>query len=374
MRVAHIVAHPPFCEGTGTACYYTALALQKLGCEVQVFAPQRTGFRAADLPGYTLMPRWLTIENAFLTPAILGLGRVDLVHLHLPFIMGAELTLLRTFARLPLVVTYHNDLIGRGVRRPIFRLYNALNAKIVLHAARKILVVSQDHAAHSLFGATLFRQRQADLVEILNGVDIEQFRPTDDRQALRHHLGLPTDDLLALFVGSLDRAHVTKGVDTLIDALAKVDNPHLRLLVAGEGSERAAYQQRATALGLGERVQFLGRVVHSSLAAYYAAADFTVLPSRPPESFGLVLVESMACATPVIGGAIPGVRTVVREGETGFLVPPGDAAALATCMARLANDQVLRQRLGQQGRTHVEQHYTWQRAGERTMEVYRGIV
>jgi glycosyltransferase involved in cell wall biosynthesis len=375
IHVTHVVAHPPFREGTGTACYYNARALRDLGCEVAVYAPKRK-LRDSDrqLDFYHFMPCWLAVENAFLTPELLSLPKTDILHLHYPFIFGAELVLAKArAAKIPLVVTYHNDLIGGGIRRPAFFIYNRLITPLILRAAQKIAVVSLDHATSTLYGSTIFRERSEDLVDVGNGVDVDSFRPDIDPCIIRSRHKLDPDDLVLLFVSNLDRAHVRKGLFLLLDVLPRLSNSSIKLIVAGDGEMRSTYEERAAALGISDRVIFAGRIPHSELPPYYTASDVVIIPSRPPESFGLALVEGMASGKPVIGCNIPGVRTIVKDGQTGFLIEPGDAVALAERIELLVQNAELRRSMGQRGREWITGRYTWKRVGERLIAMYESV-
>lgn len=376
MHVIHVVAHPPFREGTGTACYYNAAVLQTLGCEVQIWAPRLGHIEPASLSvPYRFLRPYLSLGNAYLTPALLALPRVDLVHLHYPFIFGDMLTAMRAhILGIPLVLTYHNDLYGKGLRRPAFALYNRTVAPLILRQARKIAVVSLEHAASSFFAKTIFAYRQADLVEIGNGVDVDMFRPDFPCRPVRPRYGLSDEDFVLLFVSSLDASHSRKGLPLLLETLAELPDSRLKLLIVGDGDRRQEYEARAAALGLGRRVVFAGRVAHAggAMTAHYAAADLVVIPSTMQESFGLALAQGMAMAKPVLGSDIPGVRTLI--GECGLLIPPGDRRALANGILRLRADPVLRRELGEKARARILERYTWQHVGERLLAMYRQLL
>src|SRR5581483_5660778 len=94
----------------------------------------------------------------------------------------------------------------------------------------------------------------------------------------------------------------------------------IRLMVIGDGDRRQTFQQQAVRLGIAERTLFVGTIEHQNMPPYFRSADITVLPSSPPESFGVVLIESLACGTPVIASNIPGLRTVVNHGSDGLLI------------------------------------------------------
>jgi glycosyltransferase involved in cell wall biosynthesis len=377
MHVTHIVAHPPFREGTGTVCYYNARAVQELGCGVTVYAPRLHLDRSHErLEFYRFMPCWLAVGSAYLTPRILNIDSTDLVHLHLPFIIGAELVLAKAlFAGIPLVVTYHSDLLSTSmVRRAVFPIYNRTSMPLVLNKACKIVVTSVDYARSCFYGRSIFRRRVEDVVEVPNGIDVDAFRPGIDASTIVDRHRLRSDDFVLLFVSSLDPSHARKGLDLLLDTMPELHVGPTKLIVVGDGTMRSAYAQRARQLGLDAQVVFAGRVSQKELPAYYAASDMVVIPSRPPEAFGVALAQGMAAGKPVIGSNIPGVCTVIENGETGFLIEPGNKAALAERIEQLAGDPGLRERMGCQGRERVVERYTWQKVGERLLTLYQELL
>ena len=125
MKVAHIVAHSPFNEGAGTVAYYVSKELRKLGVDVQVFVPEkRVPEKDFDNSFYTSFRSILSIQNAHLTPMLLKVKGFDIIHLHNPYIFGSELVFIKTLKEeFPLVVTFHNDLIGKGIKGFLFYCY-----------------------------------------------------------------------------------------------------------------------------------------------------------------------------------------------------------------------------------------------------------
>ena len=119
---------------------------------------------------------------------------------------------------------------------------------------------------------------------------------------------------------------------------------------------------------------FAGAIQHKNTPAFFRSADVTILPSLPPESFGLVLIESLACGTPVVAANIPGVRTVVEHEVDGLLTEAGDPAALAESIRQILSDELLRQAMGRRGRAKVETRYAWQVVGERLEAIYSASV
>ena len=166
-----------------------------------------------------------------------------------------------------------------------------------------------------------------------------------------------------LYVGRLKRY---KGVDIALQALAlaRSSRPDLTLEIAGTGDDRARLESRARALRLGDAVRFLGFIPEEEKRHLLRTAWAVVFPS-PKEGWGISNVEAAACGTPALASDSPGLRESVRHGETGFLVPHGDAAALARRMLELAADPGLVARLGAGARAFALP-LTWERAAAAT--------
>lgn len=162
-----------------------------------------------------------------------------------------------------------------------------------------------------------------------NGVDLERFQPIEQVKA-RDRLGLPNDCRILLSVGNLIEL---KGHDIAIKALAKLNNNE-RLVLVGHGPERSALQELADKHQLSERVMFAGQVPNEELAYWYSAADALLLCSSR-EGWANVLLESMACGTPVIATNIPGTNEVIRHNAVGRLMSRRDDEALLAAYADL---------------------------------------
>jgi len=149
-----------------------------------------------------------------------------------------------------------------------------------------------------------------------------------------------------------------KGMDTLITALPRLLPrwPDLELVAVGDGDDRGWLEDLAEETGVLRHVHFLAKLSYEELAACYGHCEIFALPSRG-EGFGLVYLEAMACGKPVIGGAHGGAPEVIEDGKTGYLVPHGDAAQLATAMETLLGDSALREEMGRRGRQRVENEF-----------------
>jgi glycosyltransferase involved in cell wall biosynthesis len=314
------------------------------------------------------------IGNAPLIPRIAGLRDFDVLHLHYPFMFGAELTMAaraRPGGRdQALLVHYKNRIVGRGHRRAIFGAYEHTVAPLLIRSAERICVLSRDHAKSVPYLRSALERTPERLREMPNGVDTEVFSPGGDGAGVRERLGIPGDALAAAFVATLDRAHHFKRLDVAIEALARAENP-VHLVVAGDGELLEGYRAEAARTSVGERVHFLGRRPQAELPEVLRACDLMLLTTEPPESFGIVLIEAMACGLPAVVTEYPGVGAVVDEGETGMLVPRGDAAAVAAALDRMAEmEPAERERMGAAGRAKAEASWSWPSLTDRMDDVY----
>ncbi len=196
------------------------------------------------------------------------------------------------------------------------------------------------------------------------GVDHAFFSP-GHRPSARRALGLPDGPML-LFVG---RIQPLKGVDVAVSSLAALGVPDAFLVIVGgpSGHQGRAEQARVRGLvrelGLAGRVRFVDPQPHETLSTFYRAADVCLVPSRS-ESFGLVALEAGACGTPVVAAAVGGLRTLVDDGRTGFLVEGRDPVAFAACVQRVLAGAALAARMSELAAARAR-HYSWATAAGR---------
>ena len=354
-RIAIVVStFPPYRGGMGNVAAEHAAVLSSAGHDVSVFTPAagfkpRAADRTSDVKCHTLRP-WAHYGNAAVLPQLAWrLRGFDIVELHYPFFGGAEYVLLwkRLFGRKSeLVLMYHMDVVGKGLHRSVFRLYRRLFLAPLMRAADRIIATSRDYLAHSSVRAYADDPR----VRVVPlSVDTERFLPALIRKRET-----------AIFVGGLDSAHYFKGVEVLLEAFRRVvkEVPHARLLVVGDGDLRAGYERKAAEIGIVDFVRFAGRLTDGELPEAYREAAMVVLPSLDgSEAFGLVLLEGGASGLPAVVSDLPGVRSVVPEGETGLHVPPGQAEPLADAMLDLYRDPEKADRMGRAARERAERVY-----------------
>jgi glycogen(starch) synthase len=320
-----------------------------------------------DMRGYVTGLQWAQVR------AGLALGDrappdappVDVVHAHDWVSAHAGVTLAAAL-RVPLVATVHATeagLWGGWIGSGFAADRHEVERFLVRHATA-VVVCSAAMAEE----VTRALQAEADRVHVVpNGVTVPRrlAAPASGRR-MAARAGVPASAPLLLQVGRL--AH-EKGVDLAVDALVDVHAAglHAHLVVIGDGPEQAALHQQVTDAGLGSVVHLIGRQPDGIVAAWRAAADVVLVPSRY-EPFGLVALEAMAAARPVVAAAVGGLVEAVPAG-CGVLVPPENATALGEAVTRLLADPGAARSLGRRARA-AARRFTWQAAAERTVAVY----
>ncbi len=190
------------------------------------------------------------------------------------------------------------------------------------------------------------------------------------------HNGVPDGPIAAVarprsgpLIGAIGRLERQKGFDTLIRALADLD--HAALLIVGDGSERGRLEAIAREVGVAERILWVGWC--DDPRAYLPAVDVLALPSRF-EGFPLAVLEALLARTAVVAADVGSVREAVVDGKTGLLVPPDDPGALAAALRRLLADELLRRRLGENGRRLVLDRFTADRMAAGFESLYRELL
>jgi phosphatidylinositol alpha-1,6-mannosyltransferase len=251
--------------------------------------------------------------------------------------------------------------------------------------AREIFGNASAIIANSRFTAELTRQVMQQIgcaglerVRVVHpGTDPQVFK-RDEGGAARWREKLQARGPLLLTVA---RLMPRKGIDTTLQAVAALRDefPELRYAVVGSGPDAERLHALVDRLGIHERVNFLSGIPDAALPGLYSAADVFVLPVREDlsddevEGFGIVYCEAAACECPVVAGASGGTRDAVRDGETGVLVPPDDAAALGGALRELLRNPARLRELGKNGRRAVESYYNWERAAADVLKIIAGL-
>jgi glycosyltransferase involved in cell wall biosynthesis len=296
-----------------------------------------------------------------------------------------ELVRRGTHRTTPFVVMFHGNFVGLA-KANLQRQIRARRPLDVLREQRGLFHLARRHfakgnwrvfrtceaivpAEQQLADTCLSHRLDPTRVHVVPyGIDVSAFRPRPPAEA-RAALGLP-DGFLFVCAGRLSRE---KGTHHALQALALARDslPDARVLVVGDGEERAPLERLARELGVTERVIFAGAQEPGRMPVYIAAANVFLFPTERDEATGLVLLQAMASGLPVIAsrtGAIPEV--INRAGDSGLLVPPGDPRALATAAIQLYGDEGLRRRLAKGALARVREAYTLERMVAATTDVY----
>lgn len=202
------------------------------------------------------------------------------------------------------------------------------------------------------------------------GIDVAQFRPGTPERNLRDELGLPKDELL---VGLISYLRSYKGHEYFIDAAARVAarRSGVTFVISGRGPEEERLRTRIAEQGVQTRVRMLG--YREDLLNVFHSLDLFVIPSVEGDTIPQVLMQALAVGLPVVSTTVGSIPDVVRNGETGYVVPPRDAAALALRIGELLDAPALRRRMGEAGRALVERSYSLDRMLDELERVYHRV-
>jgi glycosyltransferase involved in cell wall biosynthesis len=320
------------------------------------------GFRVIPIPFVRRLSPFAHVRAFWSLVAILRAERPDIVHAHMP-ISGFLARLAARVAGVPKVAyTCHGFLFNHTSAALPARCLSFAMEWIAARVTDVFLTVSEAEAADA---KRLHIARHAEPVR--NGRDPAVFRPDPiARGRIRSELGVPPDRPVIIAVS---RLVWHKGYPELAAAMRLV--PEAELWVVGERLDSDRGPDMATLLrsaGLGDRLRMLG--YRSDIPALLAAADIFTLPSRF-EGLPMSVIEAMLCGLPVVATNIRGPAEQVIDGETGFLVPPGDAAVLGKALRRLVVDPDLRARMGAAGRLRALDRYDEAKVVARTLDLLR---
>jgi glycosyltransferase involved in cell wall biosynthesis len=300
---------------------------------------------------YLLVPLFMAAQ-LLATIRLLREERIDVIHAHWLIPQGLLAVLARALShREPAILcTSHGSDISalRGA------LFNALQ-RFTLRHTDAVTIVSK-----AMFQSVLNFGAPPENVSVISmGVDARGLFVPDDTTPRSHNE--------ILYVG---RLIPEKGVDLLIRSLpaiaAKV--PQIVLTIIGQGPMEGSLRQMCDALGMTDKVRFMGAVRNELLPDFFRRAALLALPSQA-EGFGLVCAEAMACECPVVATDLPALREIIDDHETGLIFPANDAHSLEKCVLDLLADGELRQRLGQAGRAKILKHHDWETVTQRYREL-----
>lgn len=288
----------------------------------------------------------------------------DIIHTHFPTPWSADISMIISFLkRKPLVLTYHNDVTKTGLLGILTKIYNLVFLKLLLNRSSKILITQPEYINISKY---LYRYRNK--IEVIpNGVDTKIYFQKNINK-------IPNQ---IFFLSVLDKYHKYKGLQHLINAIkiVKTKIPNIRLIIGGSGELIEEYETLTKVLGLEKNIEFRGFVESDKLVDLYNQSELFVLPSTgSEEGFGIVLLEALACGTPVVATDIVGIARGVKQNNCGIIVKPRNSDTLAEAIVKILKNPKLVRKMGENGRKLVEDKYNWKVISNKIINVYRELL
>ena len=382
MRVAHVITRL-IVGGAQENTVATVLGLRRRpNVEVSLISGPTSGPEGSLEPLVTGIPDlltrvpelvrpvrpWLDLPALFALTRIFRAQRPDIVHTH----SGKAGVLGRLAARRAQVPIILHTLHG-----PSFGPFQSAPANFVFTAAERIAARCTDHFVtvadamrDQYLAAGIGRPEQ--YTRIFSGFDLAPFLASQNDSVLRAQLGIAPGDFV---VGKIARLFELKGHDDLFAAATELVRrcPQMKFLLVGDGAWRGRFEQMAGDLRLQKHFIFTGLVPPSEVPRYVGVMDALVHLSRR-EGLPRALPQAMAAAKPVVAFDCDGAREVCLDGETGFLLKPGDLSGLSQSLERLASDAALRQRLGQRGQEFVKERFPTERMVEELFALYENLL
>jgi len=381
MRVTHVITRL-IIGGAQENTVATVLGLQRFpGLEVNLVAGPTTGPEGSLESAFASLPERLTILPSLVRPVhpwcdLLAWRRLvkmfraappRIVHTH----SGKAGVLARLAAHragVPVILhTIHGPSFG-SFQGPLancaFLAAERRAAKVTSHFISVADAMTRQYLAAGV-------GRPGQFTRIFSGFALEPFLAARNDPALRARLGLAPSDFV---VGKIARLFKLKGHDDLIAAAPEVlrRHPRAKFLLVGDGNLRARLEARVRASGLEKNFIFAGLVPPAEIPDYVGVMDVVAHLSRR-EGLARALPQALAAGRPVIASDCDGANEVCFTGQTGFLIPPGDVAALSDRLAQLAADPALREQLGRTGREFVREHFAVQTMVDKIYALYQKL-
>jgi glycosyltransferase involved in cell wall biosynthesis len=338
---------------------YSVPPFEKLAGATGILPTLRT-----DKLYYILVP-FLLIAQFFSLVFLVRKLRPDVIHAHWLIPQGVSAIFLKIIFNIPVVVTAHGaDVFGlQGKFLKIIK-------RMVSFRADKVTVVSD--ALKKKLSEILAPNNHSSLIILPMGVDSAMFSPNKKNLSIKEKYRI--ENHLLLYVGRLTEK---KGVRYLIDAMPLILHqcPHIKLLIVGNGELGSELQNQVKSQKLDKKVYFIGRLSNTELPAYYATSDIFIGPSiradgGDTEGFGLTFVEASMSGCLVIGTDTGGIKDIIKDNETGFLVPQKDSEALARRIIYSLEHKDEVKRISRNGRKRCIENYDWKIIADRYANLF----
>ncbi|MFC7131181.1 glycosyltransferase family 4 protein [Haloferax chudinovii] len=302
-------------------------------------------------------------------------SHADLIHTHLPTPWSADISaIVGQVTGTPVVLTYHNDIIGSGLADTIASLYNSTALKFTLQLVDQIIITQPSYIDNSEYLA----EYEDKITVVHNGVDVDRFSPMNISPDTKSDLGFEPNALNLFFLSVLDEYHEYKGLDILLKSIAKISDEstmNVKLVVGGDGSLRSRYEQLAQDLDITDIVDFRGYIPDEDLPKMYNSADLFVLPSlsSEQEGFGLVLLEALSCGTPVISTEVVGVADEIMSKGLGEVIDSGSVDQLTDAISG-AEEYTTDPKVSIECRKICVKKYSWSSKADDLEQLYQELI
>jgi len=361
----------PYMGGVEHSTYHLCKHLIKKGCDVEVVCADedKSGQNLVDGIKVTRLPYVGKVANTNITPSLplcLLKKTFDVVHTYMPTPWSADWSvIIAKIKNKKSVISIKNDLKKYGfIDNLISTIYINTLFRLTLSLTDRILIVNSDWKNVFFNTGHVLRNYQRKIEVVPNGIDLSLFSPKKKR--VKNTL---------LFVSILSSTHKFKGLDYLLESISQVKSQikDIRLVVIGEGSLKNEYIELSKNLKIDKHVKFVGEKKQTELVDYYNKANILILPSVDIEGFGNVLVEALACKTPVITTNIVGLVKDISNSRSGIIVEPKSSTQLSMAIIKLLGNQTLLEKMGDNGRKLVEEKYSWKKVADKVNNVYKEI-
>lgn len=293
--------------------------------------------------------------------------KINFIHCHWIIPQGFFVALLNSFSGIPYLLTAHGGDVYSFRKNPFIRLCSNFSLK-----RAKTCTVNSEPTGQAVRNI----RPDSPLKIIPMGVDTKRFKPENSNQKIKDNLNIQDSFLLAV-----GRFAEKKGFRYLIQAMPEIlkKRPQAKLVIIGFGPQEEELKRLIAVLNLEPSVLLPGSKSGDELAQYFATADIFIGPSVVAESGdtegqGVVFLEALASGTPVIASDVGGIKVVVRDMETGLLIPQKNPGAIAEKTNLLLENQELRNKLAMNGRNLAQSEYSWEKTAERFLDTYTQIM
>lgn len=315
---------------------------------------------------------WVMHLNFALTERCIKLiektGRFDIIHAH-DWVVAYTARVIKHSYNIPLVATIHATEWGRnwGIHNDDQRYINDVEWWLTYEAWK--VIVNSRHMYNEVKG--IFNLPEDKLTIIPNGVDINKFDGLECDQNYRRKFALDNEKII-FFVGRLVNE---KGAHVLIDAMPKILLHYydVKLVVTGKGPQMDYLKEKATMLGISEKVYFTGYISDENLSKLYKCIDVAVSPSLY-EPFGIVALEGMLANVPVVVSDIGGIGDLVQHGADGMKAYSGNANSLADCILEILYNPEKSEAMRNKALDKVRSTYNWDTISEQALKTYNNVI